>query len=228
MAHLSQDTSLVDAFNNGDDIHSRTAADVYNVSINDVQPSMRRTAKIVNFGLLYGAGPFRMSQELGIPQKEAKALIEKYFDTYSGIKKYVEDTMQKAKKNRFVKTLLGRKRPVWDIDSSNHLHREAAKRMAINMPIQGTSAEMIKIAMTSVSNHLNEHKMKSKLVLQIHDELVFETPKNELNDFLNSYDNTNELTSYELYVDYTKKNKKNKGLTINKSYFNLFMEEHFK
>ena len=185
MAHLSQDTSLVDAFNNGDDIHSRTAADVYNVSINDVQPSMRRTAKIVNFGLLYGAGPFRMSQELGIPQKEAKALIEKYFDTYSGIKKYVEDTMQKAKKNRFVKTLLGRKRPVWDIDSSNHLHREAAKRMAINMPIQGTSAEMIKIAMTSVSNHLNEHKMKSKLVLQIHDELVFETPKNELNDLEN-------------------------------------------
>jgi len=185
MAHLSQDTSLVDAFNNGDDIHSRTAADVFNVSINDVQPSMRRTAKIVNFGLLYGAGPFRMSQELGIPQKEAKALIEKYFDTYSGIKKYVEDTMQKAKKNRFVKTLLGRKRPVWDIDSSNHLHREAAKRMAINMPIQGTSAEMIKIAMTSVSNHLNEHKMKSKLVLQIHDELVFETPKNELNDLEN-------------------------------------------
>ena len=185
MAHLSQDTSLVDAFINGDDIHSRTAADVYNVSISDVQPSMRRTAKIVNFGLLYGAGPFRMSQELGIPQKEAKALIEKYFDTYSGIKKYVEDTMQKAKKNRFVKTLLGRKRPVWDIDSSNHLHREAAKRMAINMPIQGTSAEMIKIAMTSVSNHLNEHKMKSKLVLQIHDELVFETPKNELNDLEN-------------------------------------------
>ena len=185
MAHLSQDTSLVDAFNNGEDIHSRTAADVYNVSINDVQPSMRRTAKIVNFGLLYGAGPFRMSQELGIPQKEAKALIEKYFDTYSGIQKYVEDIMLKAKKNRFVKTLLGRKRPVWDIDSSNHLHREAAKRMAINMPIQGTSAEMIKIAMTSVSNYLNEHKMESKLVLQIHDELVFETPKNELNDLEN-------------------------------------------
>ena len=182
MAHLSQDKSLVDAFNNGEDIHSRTAADVYNVSIADVQPAMRRTAKIVNFGLLYGAGPFRMSQELGIPQKEAKALIEKYFDTYSGIQKYVEDTMRNAKKNRFVKTLLGRKRPVWDIDSSNHLHREAAKRMAINMPIQGTSAEMIKIAMTSVSNYLNEYKMKSKLVLQIHDELVFETPKGELDD----------------------------------------------
>ena len=180
MAHLSQDKSLVDAFINGEDIHSRTAADVYNVSITDVQPSMRRTAKIVNFGLLYGAGPFRMSQELGISQKEAKALIEKYFATYSGIQKYVEGTVEKARKNRFVKTLLGRKRPVWDIDSSNHLHREAAKRMAINMPIQGTSAEMIKLAMTSVSNYMNENKMKAKLLLQIHDELVFETPKSEL------------------------------------------------
>ena len=182
MAHLSQDKALVDAFNNGEDIHSRTAADVYNVSIDDVQPHMRRTAKIVNFGLLYGAGPFRMSQELGIPQKEAKALIEKYFATYSGIQKYVEDTMENAKKNRFVQTLLGRKRPVWDIDSSNHLHREAAKRMAINMPIQGTSAEMIKIAMTSVSNYMNENNMETKLILQIHDELVFEAPKNELKD----------------------------------------------
>ena len=182
MAHLSQDKSLVDAFNNGEDIHSRTAADVYNVSIDDVKPHMRRTAKIVNFGLLYGAGPFRMSQELGIPQKEAKELIEKYFATYSGIQKYVEDTMENAKKNRFVQTLLGRKRPVWDIDSSNHLHREAAKRMAINMPIQGTSAEMIKIAMTSVSNYMNENNMETKLILQIHDELVFEAPKNELKD----------------------------------------------
>ena len=185
MAHLSQDKSLVDAFINGEDIHSRTAADVYNVSITDVQLSMRRTAKIVNFGLLYGAGPFRMSQELGISQKEAKALIEKYFATYSGIQKYVEGTVEKARKNRFVKTLLGRKRPVWDIDSSNHLHREAAKRMAINMPIQGTSAEMIKLAMTSVSNYMNENKMKAKLLLQIHDELVFETPKSELKDLEN-------------------------------------------
>ena len=182
MAHLSQDKSLVDAFNNGEDIHSRTAADVYNISIADVQPSMRRTAKIVNFGLLYGAGPFRMSQELGISQKEAKVLIEKYFATYSGIQKYVENTMENAKKNRFVKTLLGRKRPVWDIDSSNHLHREAAKRMAINMPIQGTSAEMIKIAMISISNYMNKNKMESKLLLQIHDELVFEAPKSELED----------------------------------------------
>ena len=182
MAHLSQDKALVEAFIKGEDIHTRSAADVFNVSLEDVQPSMRRTAKIVNFGLLYGAGPFRMSQELGITQKEAKALIETYFSTYSGIKNYVESVMEVAKNNRYVETLLGRRRPVWDIDSSNHLHREAAKRMAINMPIQGTSAEMIKLAMIAISNHISSKSMKSKLLLQIHDELVFEVPKDELEE----------------------------------------------
>ena len=182
MAHLSQDEALVDAFNKGVDIHATTAASVFNVSIDKVEPSMRRTAKIVNFGLLYGAGPFRMSQELGIPQKEAKSLIEAYFATYAGIKNYVDSMMDFAKENRFVTTLLGRKRPVWDIDSSNHLHREAAKRMAINMPIQGTSAEMIKLAMTSIHESIIEKKMESNMLLQIHDELVFESPKDELNE----------------------------------------------
>ena len=182
MAHLSQDEALVKAFNQGEDIHAATAASVFNVPLDQVQPAMRRTAKIVNFGLLYGAGPFRMSQELGIPQKEAKSLIEAYFATYSGIKKYVESMMEFAKENRFVTTLLGRKRPVWDIDSSNHLHREAAKRMAINMPIQGTSAEMIKLAMKSIHDSMLESKMQSKMLLQIHDELVFETPKDELDE----------------------------------------------
>ena len=182
MAHLSQDEALVDAFNKGVDIHATTAASVFNVSIDEVEPSMRRTAKIVNFGLLYGAGPFRMSQELGIPQKEAKSLIEAYFATYAGIKNYVDSMMDFAKENRFVTTLLGRKRPVWDIDSSNHLHREAAKRMAINMPIQGTSAEMIKLAMTSIHESITEKKMESNMLLQIHDELVFESPKDELNE----------------------------------------------
>ncbi|MEC9437307.1 MAG: DNA polymerase I [Candidatus Neomarinimicrobiota bacterium] len=180
MAHLSQDKALVDAFNKGEDIHTRTAADVFDVSIDDVQPSMRRTAKIVNFGLLYGAGPFRMSQELGITQKEAKALIETYFSRYSGIKNYVESIIETARDKHYVETLLGRKRPVWDIDSSNHLHREAAKRMAINMPIQGTSAEMIKLAMITISKHINSESMKSKMLLQIHDELVFEVPNDEL------------------------------------------------
>ena len=180
MAHLSKDEALVDAFNKGEDIHTRTAADVFNISMEDVIPEMRRTAKIVNFGLLYGAGPFRMSQELGIPQKEAKAIIEAYFERYSGIKNYIESTVEKAREFQYVETMLGRRRPVWDIDSTNHLHREAAKRMAINMPIQGTNAEMIKLAMVAIQKKIESELMESKMVLQVHDELVFEVPDEEL------------------------------------------------
>ena len=180
MAHLSKDKALVDAFNKGEDIHTRTAADVFNISMEDVIPEMRRTAKIVNFGLLYGAGPFRMSQELGIPQKEAKAIIEAYFERYSGIKNYIESTVEKAREFQYVETMLGRRRPVWDIDSTNHLHREAAKRMAINMPIQGTNAEMIKLAMVAIQKKIESELMESKMVLQVHDELVFEVPDEEL------------------------------------------------
>ena len=180
MAHLSQDKALMSAFNKGEDVHTRTAALVYDVSMEEVLPDMRRTAKIVNFGLLYGAGPFRMSQELGIPQNEAKTLINTYFDMYSGIKKYIDRTLQKAGENQFVETMLGRRRPVWDIDSGNHLHRKAAERMAINMPIQGTNAEMIKLAMIEIQNKIKSNKMDSRMVLQVHDELVFEAPKSEI------------------------------------------------
>lgn len=180
MAHLSKDKALVNAFNKGEDIHTRTAADVFNVKMDDVIPEMRRTAKIVNFGLLYGAGAFRMSQELGIPQKEAKSIIEAYFNRYSGIKDYIDSTIEKARTNQFVETVLGRRRPVWDIDSTNHLHREAAKRMAINMPIQGTNAEMIKLAMIAIQSIIETKGMESKMISQVHDELVFEVPKTEL------------------------------------------------
>ena len=180
MAHLSQDKALVDAFNKGEDIHSRTAADVFDVPMDSVIPEMRRTAKIVNFGLIYGAGPFRMSQELGIPQKEAKTIIEAYFEKYSGIKNYIQSTVEKARELQYVETILGRRRPVWDIDSSNHLHREAAKRMAINMPIQGTNAEMIKLAMIEIQKKIDSKKMISKMILQVHDELVFEVYQEEL------------------------------------------------
>ena len=180
MAHLSKDPALVDAFKKGEDIHTRTAADVFNVSMEDVIPEMRRTAKIVNFGLLYGAGPFRMSQELGIPQKEAKSIIEAYFDRYAGIKNYMESTIEKARETHYVETMLGRRRPVWDIDSTNHLHREAAKRMAINMPIQGTNAEMIKLAMIAIQAQIESDSMSTKMISQVHDELVFEGPKTEL------------------------------------------------
>ena len=182
MAHLSGDKGLQTAFANGEDIHTRTASDIYGVTIDDVLPEMRRVAKIVNFGIMYGAGPFRMSQELGIPRAESQLIIDRYFERFAGIRDYIDATITKAESDQYVETMLGRRRPVWNINSDNHMHREAAKRMAINMPIQGTAAEMIKLAMIHIHKLMKNEKMKSKLVLQIHDELLFEVPKAELDD----------------------------------------------
>lgn len=180
MAHLSQDKGLIEAFNNKEDIHTKTASSVYGISPEDVLPELRRTAKVINFGIMYGAGPFRISQELGIPRNEAMTIIEAYFNQYTGIKKYFDKTINFAKEHKYVSTLLGRRRPVWEIDSDNRIRREAAVRMAINMPIQGTAAEMIKLAMIDIQRELESKKLESMMVLQIHDELVFEFPENEL------------------------------------------------
>ena len=180
MAHLSQDAGLLAAFRDNIDIHTKTASDVFNVPVEDVLPEMRRTAKIVNFGIMYGAGPYRMSQELGIPRHEAKALIDSYFTQYSGIHDYIDKTLEEAREKKYVKTILGRKRPVWDADSDNRLRRDAAERMAVNMPIQGSAAELIKLAMINIYHEIKEEQMKSKMILQIHDELLFEVPENEI------------------------------------------------
>ena len=180
MAHLSGDKGLQTAFANGEDIHARTASDIYGVPIDDVLPEMRRVAKIVNFGIMYGAGPFRMSQELGIPRAESQLIIDRYFERFAGIRDYIDATITKAESDQYVETMLGRRRPVWNINSDNHMHREAAKRMAINMPIQGTAAEMIKLAMIHIHKLMKNEKMKSKLVLQIHDELLLEVHNNEI------------------------------------------------
>jgi DNA polymerase-1 len=185
MAHLSKDPELIKAFENNEDIHARTASSVFGVPIADVLPEMRRTAKVVNFGIMYGAGPFRMSQELGIPRGEAQAIIEVYFKRYYGIQNYIDETLEMARNNKYVETMLGRRRPVWDIDSDNHIRREAAKRMAINMPIQGTAAEMIKKAMISIHDKINSGGEasgynKAKMILQVHDELLFEVPENQV------------------------------------------------
>ena len=205
MAHFSNDTELISSFNQKEDIHTRTASKVFNVSIEDVIPEMRRTAKIVNFGIMYGAGPFRLSQELGIPRKESVALIDSYFNEYPGIQDYIDSTIEMAKKQKFVSTIKGRKRPVWDADSDNGLRRKAAERMAINMPIQGTAAEMIKIAMIQIHNKLEKNQMKSKMILQIHDELLFEYPIEEEQELINivisKMENSMEL-QVPLIVDY--------------------------
>jgi len=182
MAHLSGDPELAEAFKNNEDIHARTASLVFNVPIEDVLPEMRRTAKIVNFGIMYGAGSFRMSQELGVPRAEAQAFIDRYFQRYSGIRNYIDRTLEQARSEKYVETIMGRRRPVWEADSDNRMRREAAERMAINMPIQGTAAEMIKLAMINIDVQLLERGMKAKMLLQVHDELLFETPPEELED----------------------------------------------
>jgi len=185
MAHLSQDKGLIEAFNKEEDIHTKTASSVYGISPEDVLPELRRTAKVINFGIMYGAGPFRIGQELGIPRNEAMTIIEAYFNQYTGIKNYFDKTINFAKEHKYVSTLLGRRRPVWEIDSDNRIRREAAVRMAINMPIQGTAAEMIKLAMIDIQQELESNKLESMMVLQIHDELVFEFPENELEPLKN-------------------------------------------
>lgn len=182
MAHLSGDAALKEAFENGEDIHTRTASSIYGVPLEDVLPEMRRMAKIVNFGVMYGAGPFRLSQEFGMPISEAKKIIEVYFNRYSGIKSFVDETLEKARENNFVSTMLGRKRFCHDIDNSNQRVRMAIERAIINHPIQGTAAEMIKLAMIAIEQKLRRNTFKSKMILQIHDELLFELPQEELVD----------------------------------------------
>ena len=180
MAHLSQDPALIEAFNKNEDIHNRTASDVFGVGIKDLLPEMRRTAKIVNFGIMYGAGAFRLSQELGIPRPEAQVIIDTYFERYAGIREYMDRTIKQAEDQKYVETVLGRRRNIWNIDSENHIQREAAKRMAINMPIQGTAAEMIKLAMLDIHRTLINDGYNARMILQIHDELLFEVPAQEI------------------------------------------------
>ena len=180
MAHLSQDPALIEAFNKNEDIHSRTASDVFGIETKNLLPEMRRTAKIVNFGIMYGAGSFRLSQELGIPRSEAQVIIDTYFERYAGIREYMDRTIKQAEDQKYVETVLGRRRNIWNIDSKNHIQREAAKRMAINMPIQGTAAEMIKLAMLDIHRTLINDGYNARMILQIHDELLFEAPAQEI------------------------------------------------
>ncbi|MCH7522138.1 MAG: hypothetical protein IIB42_10635 [Candidatus Marinimicrobia bacterium] len=180
MAHLARESTLLKAFEQGQDIHSQTASMVFGVPLGEVTAAMRRTAKVVNFGIMYGAGPFRMSQELDISIQEGQDLINRYFNTYPGIRKFVDDLLAQARDDGYVSTILGRRRQVAHLRSSNHRLRSADERMAVNMPIQGTAAELIKIAMIRIHRRLQEESYRSLMILQIHDELLFETPEDEV------------------------------------------------
>ena len=180
MADFSQEPALIEAFNHGIDIHTRTAALVFSIDESLVTADQRRTAKVVNFGIMYGAGPFRMSQELGISMAEARDLINTYFNSYPGIREYMDNTLASAHEKGFVKTRLGRRRKMTQLKSGNHNLVKAEERAAINMPIQGTAADLIKIAMINIHKKMNDGNYSSKMILQIHDELLFEGPPEEM------------------------------------------------
>ncbi len=180
IAHLSGDNGMIEAFNQGLDIHTATASKVYNVDLADVTKEMRRNAKMVNFGIIYGISAFGLSERLGISRGEAANIIQSYFREYPGIKSYMNTQIELARKQGFVETMLGRRRMLRDINNSNSVVRGFAERNAINAPIQGTSADMIKIAMIQIHNEMALRKMQSKMILQVHDELVFDAFKAEL------------------------------------------------
>jgi DNA polymerase-1 len=180
LAHYSEDPALVEAFEEGQDIHARTAADVFQLLPAMTSPEMRRQAKVINFGIIYGMSPFRLSKELGISQKMAKIYIENYFRRYKGAKRFIEETIEEARKTGKVTTLLGRHRQLPDISSKNRAAREFAERAAVNTPIQGTAADLIKVAMIRIHRVFGEMRLETKMLLQVHDELVFEVPREEL------------------------------------------------
>lgn len=185
MAELSQDENMLEAFTLGHDIHKATAARVYGVDINEVTSDQRRNAKAVNFGIIYGQSAFGLSQSLGIPRREAAEIIDQYFNQYQGIKQYMSKTVESAKEKGYVETILKRRRYLRDINSSNMTVRGFAERNAINAPIQGSAADMIKVAMINIQNDIKEQALQGKMIMQVHDELVFDVPKNEVQSFKN-------------------------------------------
>ncbi len=179
LAHLSGDKTLIRTFEAGEDIHRRTAADVFGVFPEFVNQDMRRQAKVINFGILYGMSPFGLSRELGVDQKLAKAYIDEYFRKYKGVRSFIAEILEKGRQEGFVTTLLGHRRYLPDLRSSSAPVRQFAERMAVNTPIQGTAADLIKVAMINIANRLSQESLSASMILQVHDELVFEVPESE-------------------------------------------------
>lgn len=180
LAHMSQDPVLLESFRNNEDIHRRTAAEVLNVHPDMVTADMRREAKAVNFGIVYGQTPFGLAQSLGIDRKEAELYIRRYFERYAGVREFIDRTIEEVRQTGVSKTLLGRRRPIPDMQSRNPAARSFAERIAVNTPLQGTAADLIKLAMIRIAKRLAETKMQSRMLLQVHDELVFEAPPAEV------------------------------------------------
>jgi DNA polymerase-1 len=180
LAHLSQDPGLIAAFVHNEDIHAMTASKIFGIPTDEVTPEMRRNAKTVNFGVVYGMSDYGLEQATTLSREEASQFIALYFETYPKVKEYLDETKQQARKLGYVQTVLGRRRVLPEINSSNRVVREAAERMAINAPVQGSSADIIKIAMINLHREMEKRNLKSKMLLQIHDELLFEVPEDEV------------------------------------------------
>ena len=185
MAHLSKDVGLLEAFNQGEDIHMKTASEVFDVSLDNVTPDLRRNAKAINFGLIYGISAFGLGKQLSINRNLAAEYMAMYFEKYPGVKTFMETTKDSARDLGYIETLFGRRLYLRDINASNAIRRQASERVAINAPVQGSAADIMKIAMIHVHQALNEAKLKARLTLQVHDELIVDTPKKETDEVIN-------------------------------------------
>ncbi|NBK99206.1 MAG: hypothetical protein EOM50_14540 [Erysipelotrichia bacterium] len=179
LAHMAQEEKMIEAFNQGLDIHTKTAMEIYGCDADEITKTMRREAKVVNFGIVYGQSEFGLSQELNITRNDAKEFMNRYFNSYPRIKTYMEDTIAKCKEQGYVKTLFNRRRNIPEINDKNYMTREFGKRAAMNAPIQGSAADLIKLAMIKVDRLLKEKNLKSKMILQVHDELIFDVYEDE-------------------------------------------------
>jgi len=182
LSHLANEQNLIDAFEHDLDIHAKTASQVFHVELSQVTPEMRSRAKAVNFGIVYGISDYGLSRDLSIPRKEAKKYIDNYMKYYSNIEKYMRNIVEQGKRDGYVTTYFGRRRYIPELSSRNFNIRSFGERIALNTPVQGTAADIIKAAMVGVYNRLKNNKMKSRLILQVHDELIVEAYKDELEE----------------------------------------------
>jgi DNA polymerase-1 len=180
LAHMSEDQGLIRTFQADEDVHTRTASEIFGLSPEEITPEMRRKAKAVNFGIIYGISAFGLAQDIGVSNTEAKRYIDSYFARYPQVREFLDRTIQTAKTNGYVTTLFGRRRFIPELASSVAAVRNFGERMAVNTPIQGTAADLIKLAMINIQRRLTREHMRSKMILQVHDELVFEVPDQEI------------------------------------------------
>lgn len=180
IAEISGEKNMIEAFQKGEDIHASTAAKLFKIPLDEVTKLQRSQAKTVNFGIIYGVSSFGLSEQTGLSRTEAKQMIDAYFETYPRLKEYMNERIMTARKNGYVETILGRKRYLKDINSANFVVKGHAERNAINAPIQGSAADIIKLAMINIDRELENQKMETKMLLQVHDELIFEAPIDEI------------------------------------------------